>query len=249
MIRNWLRRFVVKEKASSREFINFWRGQGAKIGEGTYFFDPRSNCLGINNPCNLAIGRNVQITHGVVIVDHGYDWGVLKGAYGDVLGNTGQVSIGDNVFIGMNAVILKNVHIGDNVIIGAGAVVTHDIPSNSVAAGNPCRVLMTLAAYKEKRKNAQLKEAVNLFDAYVNSHLGKKPDKELFREYFWLFERPDEEGRLSCAEFDDVMHLVEGSYELSVTAAREDAPMFDSFEDFIRYCQDAVTKKTSVKIN
>ena len=132
MIRNLLRRFVLKEKASSRDFINFWRGQGAKIGEGTYFFDPRSNCLGINNPCNLAIGRNVQITHGVVIVDHGYDWGVLKGAYGDVLGNTGQVSIGDNVFIGMNAVILKNVHIGDNVIIGAGAVVTHDIPSNSV---------------------------------------------------------------------------------------------------------------------
>lgn len=78
MIRDLLRHFVLKEKASSQDFINFWKKQGARIGEGTYFFDPESNCLGINNPCNLTIGRNVQVTHGVVIVDHGYDWSVLK---------------------------------------------------------------------------------------------------------------------------------------------------------------------------
>lgn len=242
MIRDLLRRFVLKEKASSQDFINFWKKQGVKIGDGTFFFDPRSNCLGINNPSNLTIGRNVQITHGVVIVDHGYDWSVLKGAYGDVLGNTGQVSIGDNVFIGMNAVILKNVHIGNNVIIGAGSVVTHDIPDNSVAAGNPCRVLMPLSVYREKRANAQLKDAINLFDAYVKSHPGETPDKEFFREYFWLFERPDEEGRVSCAEFDRVMHFVDGSYALSVKAAGKNKQLFSNFEDFIRYCQVEVSE-------
>lgn len=51
------------------------------------------------------------------------------------------VVIGDNVWIGGNAVINPGVTIGSNVIIGSGSVVTHDIPDNCVAAGNPCNVL------------------------------------------------------------------------------------------------------------
>lgn len=51
------------------------------------------------------------------------------------------IHIGENVWIGSNAVILPGVTIGDNSIIGAGAVVTKDIPANVVAVGNPCRVL------------------------------------------------------------------------------------------------------------
>ncbi len=51
------------------------------------------------------------------------------------------VSIGDNVWIGGSVTILPGVTIGDNVTIGAGSVVTHDIPSNVIAVGNPCRVV------------------------------------------------------------------------------------------------------------
>lgn len=51
------------------------------------------------------------------------------------------VTIGDNVWIGGSVTILPGVTIGDNVTIGAGAVVTRDIPSNVVAAGNPCRII------------------------------------------------------------------------------------------------------------
>ena len=51
------------------------------------------------------------------------------------------VHIGDNVWIGAGSVILPGVSIGENSVIGAGSVVTKDIPSNVVAAGNPCRVL------------------------------------------------------------------------------------------------------------
>lgn len=54
---------------------------------------------------------------------------------------TAPVIIGDNVWIGGGAVILPGVTIGDNVVIGAGSVVTHDIPANTVAWGNPCRVM------------------------------------------------------------------------------------------------------------
>lgn len=51
------------------------------------------------------------------------------------------VHIGNNVWIGAGAIVLPGITIGDNCVIGAGSVVTKDIPSNVVAAGNPCRIL------------------------------------------------------------------------------------------------------------
>ena len=55
--------------------------------------------------------------------------------------------IGNNVFIGMKSTILKGVHIGDNVIIGANSLVNKDIPDNCVEAGNPCLVIVGLEEY------------------------------------------------------------------------------------------------------
>lgn len=62
------------------------------------------------------------------------------------------VVIGNNVFIGMNSIILPGVTIGDNVIIGAGSVVAKDIPANSVCAGVPARVIKTMDEYAQKFK-------------------------------------------------------------------------------------------------
>lgn len=59
------------------------------------------------------------------------------------------IIIGNNVFIGANSVILPSVNIGDNVVIGAGSIVTKNIPSNSIAVGNPCKVIKTKDAYIE----------------------------------------------------------------------------------------------------
>ena len=50
------------------------------------------------------------------------------------------IVIGDGVWCGGNVIILPGVHIGNNCVIGAGSVVTRDIPDNSLAFGNPCRV-------------------------------------------------------------------------------------------------------------
>lgn len=55
-----------------------------------------------------------------------------------------SVTIGNNVWIGGSAVINPGVTIGDNCVIGSGSVVTHDIPSNSLAVGNPARVIKTI---------------------------------------------------------------------------------------------------------
>jgi len=54
------------------------------------------------------------------------------------------VTIGDNVWLGGNVTILPGVHIGNNCTIGAGSVVTHDIPDDTVAAGNPARIIRNI---------------------------------------------------------------------------------------------------------
>lgn len=51
------------------------------------------------------------------------------------------IKIGNNVWIGGNVIVLLGVTIGDNVTIGAGSIVNKDIPSNSIAVGNPCKVI------------------------------------------------------------------------------------------------------------
>lgn len=62
----------------------------------------------------------------------------------------GRVTIGDRVFIGAGAIVLPGTTIGSDTIIGAGSVVCGNIPSSTVAAGNPCRPIMTLSKYLEK---------------------------------------------------------------------------------------------------
>lgn len=64
----------------------------------------------------------------------------------------GRVTIGNNVFIGAESVVLPGVTIGNNVVIGANSTVTHDVPDNTVVAGSPARVLCSLEEYLEKEK-------------------------------------------------------------------------------------------------
>ena len=59
----------------------------------------------------------------------------------------GPIVIGDNVWIGANCVILPGVKIGSNVVIGAGSIVTKEIPNDSVAVGNPCKVIKKKKPY------------------------------------------------------------------------------------------------------
>lgn len=65
----------------------------------------------------------------------------------------GRVTIGDNVFIGAESVVLPGVTIGSNVIVGANSTVTHDVPDGTVVAGSPAKVICTLEAYLEKERS------------------------------------------------------------------------------------------------
>lgn len=64
-----------------------------------------------------------------------------------------DVHIGENTWIGAGAIILPGVHIGKNCVIGAGSVVTRDIPDNSLAFGNPCRVIREINDYDKNHYN------------------------------------------------------------------------------------------------
>ena len=89
----------------------------------------------------ICIGENVVIARFVSILDHDHALGKEKGTF-ELRGyTTAPIKIGNNVWIGDKVSILKGVTIGDNVIIGANAVVTKDIPSNVVAGGVPAKIV------------------------------------------------------------------------------------------------------------
>jgi serine acetyltransferase len=70
------------------------------------------------------------------------------------VGNTKEVTIGNNVWIGDSAIVSKGVTIGDNAIIGAGSIVVKDIPANAIAVGNPATVIKYLDPDKPLKTRA-----------------------------------------------------------------------------------------------
>lgn len=191
-VKKTVKRWIFKEKTDSDSYVRYLRSLGMRIGERTKIYSPRNVLIDCTRPWMIEIGEDVQIAYGVIILTHGYEWSVLKGVYGDILGSCGKVTIGNNVFIGMNTVILKGVTIGNNVIIGAGSLVNRDVPDNCVVAGNPARVIMSLEEYHAKRQLAQNAEARQLVEEYRKVYR-KEPDEQALSEFFWLFSDDPEE--------------------------------------------------------
>lgn len=90
---------------------------------------------------SIRIGDNCMLAANVTISDS--DW---HGLYNRIrpFRCAAPVVIGNNVWLGERVIVTKGVSIGENSVVGAGAVVTRDIPANSVAAGNPARVVKTI---------------------------------------------------------------------------------------------------------
>lgn len=85
-------------------------------------------------PNLIEIGKGSIITSGTVILSHFYN--TEDGRF-----YSGKVTIGDNVFIGLNTLIVNSINIGDNAVIGAGSIVNKDIPANEIWAGNPAKFI------------------------------------------------------------------------------------------------------------
>jgi acetyltransferase-like isoleucine patch superfamily enzyme len=110
-----------------------------QIGNSSGFSGVRIGCAE-----KITIGNNCLIGANVLITDT--DWHSLDPAkrMDAASTKTKPVKIGNNVFIGINSIVLKGTEIGDNSVIGAGSVASGIIPPNVVAAGNPCKVIKTL---------------------------------------------------------------------------------------------------------
>ena len=105
---------------TSDNMIEYLRLNGVKVGEGCRFYRPSSMNIDITRPLCLEIGNYVKVTSEAVILAHDYSRSVLRRVYREVIGEAKKTIIGDNVFIGMNSIILSGAKVGNNVIIGAG---------------------------------------------------------------------------------------------------------------------------------
>ncbi|MCF8396283.1 MAG: acyltransferase [Bacteroidales bacterium] len=102
-----------------------------------------NSCCYIQAKNKIRIGHNFRMGPGVGLISANHD----SSNY-DVWKIDEPIIIGDNVWLGMNTVVLPGIKIGDNVIVAANSVVTMSIPSNVVAGGNPCRIIKQKQPYK-----------------------------------------------------------------------------------------------------
>ena len=160
---------IVKELLGKSEnaFINppFYCDYGKNIEVGKNFF-ANYNCT-IIDVAKVKIGDNCQFAPNVSIYTAGHP---LHPVARNSLYEYGiEVTVGDNVWIGGNTVIMPGVHIGSNTVIGAGSVVTKDIPDWVVAAGNPCRVIREITEedfeyyYKDRKFDEAAMEEIRRY--------------------------------------------------------------------------------------
>ena len=131
--------------------VNYARSIGVKIGTNCEIY---RGVYWPSEPYLIEIGDNVRITDGVRFITHDGGVWVLRNLYDEMVNADifGKITIGSNVHIGVNSIIMPGVKIGNNVIIGCGAVVTHDVEDNTIVAGVPARPIKTVKEYREKHK-------------------------------------------------------------------------------------------------
>ncbi len=112
-----------------------WAGHHVHFGRGVY----ANFGLTLVDDTHIYVGDHTMFGPNVVVATAGHPIYAPLRAKGYQY--NAPVRIGRLCWIGAGACILPGVTVGDNVVIGAGSIVTKDIPSNSVAVGNPCRVI------------------------------------------------------------------------------------------------------------
>nr|WP_270296834.1 acyltransferase [Eggerthella sinensis] len=124
-------------------------------------------------PWLITLGDNVHITNGVKFLTHDGGTLLFRNLVPD-LEITKPITLGDNVYLGNNAILLPGVTVGSNVVIGAGAIVSKDIPDNSVAVGVPAKVIKSTDEYLEKLKAESL---------HIGNLRGQEKDRALMQYY------------------------------------------------------------------
>jgi acetyltransferase-like isoleucine patch superfamily enzyme len=160
-------------KASDETRIKYLRRKlGMKIGQRC-----RIRTMAFSTePYLIEIGDHVAIAANTQFITHdGATWCFEEDVDGG--GIFGKIVIGNNVFVGINCIILSNTTIGDNCIVGAGSVVRGNFPENSIIAGNPAQVISKAGIQRMLfRQNPGLLKTRNIAgaekDKMVKKHFG-----------------------------------------------------------------------------
>lgn len=154
------------------------RLRGVQVGEDCRFF-----CTNFSSEEYLIkVGNHVTIANGVQFITHDGGAWVLRGLeekykYTNIIG---KIEIENNVFIGMNAVILPGISIGSNSIIAAGSIVTKSVPPNSIVGGNPAKLICTIEDYINKNSD-YLMDTKQYTEMEKKSFILKNLDKLVFK--------------------------------------------------------------------
>lgn len=147
------------------------RRMGVRIGEGCRIYTSNFG----SEPWLIKIGNRVCISNDVTFVNHDLNW-PFQETYESLTG-FGTIEIKDNCQIGLRATILPRVCIGPNSLVGACSVVTKDVPPNSVAAGNPAKVVCSMEAYEQKCR-----------ERHIDIPLDRKAARRVLEDHFWANE-------------------------------------------------------------
>ena len=177
------RRYALRNE---RAFVKYLRENGVRIGDGCHIGEPKTVTIDITRPYLVEIGNMVRMNKGFTLLTHDFATSVLTNVYGEFIPSSGKVKIGNNVYFAQKCTVMKGVTIGDNCIIGYGSLVTKNIPSNSVVAGSPARVICTLEEYYKKRKIKALEESLELANE-IQRYYKRKPVPTDFKEEFVYF--------------------------------------------------------------
>lgn len=133
------------------------------IGDRTTFWpDVKISCVGTNekiarlvigNKCSIGDRTEIHCGESVTIGDKviiAWDCNIMDRDYHSVDGrdeHTAPINIGNGVWIGCRAIILKGINIGESAIVAAGSVVTKDVPPHALVAGNPAQIKKTVIGW------------------------------------------------------------------------------------------------------